>query len=797
MVWANALVLGLGGLLLTIPIILHFLMQPKPKVLMFPALRFIRERQMSNRSRMRLRHVLLLLLRCLLILLMAAALAGPTVASREFGQWLTVGGIGVLALVLAFTLAAAWFVARKRSMLLVGILGLLLVGNLVYGGYATIKLLNSESAQLIGDSQAPVTALILIDSSCRMSYLFENRENLDRAKEIGNWLLEQFPSDSQVCVLATDGQQPFFSVDLGAAKNRIDNLRVNYLSSFIPQSLAAGLQLLNQAIHERKEIYILTDLTRRSWNGGDANLVLKKLEDDPATSLFVIDVGVETPTNFMLSPINLSADTITQTGQVELTSSIQRLGNAAQRNVRMSIEKPDPTRPVIRDKQVLLPDKFWERTQTVDIQQGSVTPFKFQFAETLPLGTHHGQLELIGGDSLAIDDVRYFTVEVREAWKVLILYPQGVNPGNLYDAISPPRQRDAGTSLYDVTLADQNEIASLMLDQFQAVFLLNPTPISDTTWVRLEQYVSQGHGLGIFLGNNAASGPFADESFTTPAAQKVLTGKLSRQWRRKRELADLFLSPDNLSHDILAPFRSWEEAVPWNRFPIFIHWGIEPDDDQPGVTTQTVMKYGNGQPAIINRTIGDGRIIIMTTSITESAGEQAWNELFIGYSLPAWLLVRQISQYLVQSQSDQLNLVVGATATLRNDPRQFPEQYRIFTPRTEQTPAQVTAVDGRIRYRFTETPGNYRLKGNREGRPVLRGFSVNLNEAETDLSRMTQSEVDSMLGRGRYQLAKKKDEIQRQQGTTRRGKEFYPLLLIMVAVIMGVEYLMSNRFYAS
>ena len=79
----------------------------------------------------------------------------------------------------------------------------------------------------------------------------------------------------------------------------------------------------------------------------------------------------------------------------------------------------------------------------------------------------------------------------------------------------------------------------------------------------------------------------------------------------------------------------------------------------------------------------------------------------------------------------------------------------------------------------------------------MRGFSVNLPEAATDLTRVEIDELDGVLGPERYQLAKKKDEIQRQQGTTRRGQEFYPLLMLMLLVVFGVEYLMSNRFYQS
>ena len=795
MVWANALVLGLGGLLVAAPVILHFLMQPKPKEHVFPALKFLRERQLTNRSRMRMQHILLLLLRCLLILLMAAALAGPTVAAGAFANYVTLGLVGISALVIGIAFAAAMFVAKKRNGLLIGILGLLLLGHLLYGGYAAYKLANSESGQLLGDSRDPVSALLIIDSSCRMSYTQDSKDSLAKAKEISSWLLEQFPSDSQVAVLATDGEPAFFSVDVGAARNRAESVEINYKGAFLPETIAAGMELFDQAIYERKEIYVLTDMTRRSWTGSDSQNILKKLENDLAISVFVFDVGQKEYQNFSLAPLRLGSEAIADGGQLELSTTIDRVGAAAQRALRLVIEKPDNSRPVIRDKQVLVPDKFWERTQTVDIRENSNANVSFQFSQKLPRGVHHGRVEIVGDDSLVVDDVRYFSIEVRDAWKVAVVCPADVNPNNYSFAVSPPRDQIIGNSLYEVTIIDQAKLSSVKLDAFQAVVLLDPEPVSDAMWVRLEQYVAQGHGLGVFLGRNALNNGVADLSFTSLAAQKLLTGTLTRPWERDRDNPDLFLSPDNLSHEIFAPFRSWEEAVAWNDFPIHAYWGMEPQEDTEGVTTQTILKYGNGHPAIINRLINNGRVLVMTTSLTESSSDRAWNDLFVGYSLPAWLLVREITNYLVQSQADHLNLSIGQTATLQNDVRKFPESYRIFTPRTKGAPAKVTTVGDQIRYRFTETPGTYRIKGDRSG-PVLRGFSVNLNEAETDLTRIMPAEVDEVLGAGRYQLATEKDEIQRQQGTSRRGQEFYPLLVLLVAVIMGVEYIMANKFYS-
>ena len=790
MVWANAAVLGLGGALLTLPIILHFLMQPKPKILEFPALRFVRKRQFINRSRARLKHVVLLLLRCLLILLMAAALAGPSVASREYGQWVILGAVCVSLIVVALVLAMALFMAEIRNNILIVVLSAILLGHVVYASWAGIKLLNSDSAQLLGDSAAPVSALIIVDTSCRMDYRRENKSNLERAKEISRWLIEQFPSESQACVMSTGDEAPFFSVDLGAARNLIDNLEIDFGSLSIPTRMTDGMKLLDEAVHERREIYVVSDLSQKSWESNNNNL-LTELTAKSEYSMFVIDVGQESVVNTALSPIELNSDFLTTGGELELSTSVARTGGPQQRSVRFRLERPDKTRPVIRDRKLLVPEKFHERVKTFELKNQVAEPLTFKFSESLELGTHHGMVEIVGDDSFTHDNQRFFTIEVRPAWNVLIVHGRDVTPDNLTDAIVD----EGDSSLFAATIVHQNDMPS-NLEKFDAVFMLDPDAgISDTTWSLINQYVSRGHGLGIFLGANAAAGAGADVTFQTEAAQVLLTGKLERQWRRPD--SDLYFSPENLAHPIFSPFRKWETSVPWNQFPVFKHWSIE-SDDWNKYPTQTILRYGNGKPAIIERLLGDGRVLIVTTPITEAAqmdGRDPWNALFIGYPLPAWLIVKQISEYLVQSRANRLNLHVGEVARLKNDIRKYPVDYRVFTPRTTQTPAKVVTVENAIKYRFTSSPGQYRLKGNLD-EPVLRGFSVNIGDGQTDLTRTQPASIDKILGAGRYQMATDKSQIQRQQGTTRRGQEFYPILILIMLVVLAVEYLMSNRFYS-
>src|SRR3972149_1759256 len=72
-----------GAALVAAPIILHLVMKQQPKHLVFPALRFIQRREDANRRQLRLRHLLLLLLRCCAIVFLALAMARPSLRFLE------------------------------------------------------------------------------------------------------------------------------------------------------------------------------------------------------------------------------------------------------------------------------------------------------------------------------------------------------------------------------------------------------------------------------------------------------------------------------------------------------------------------------------------------------------------------------------------------------------------------------------------------------------------------------------------------------------------------------------------
>ena len=65
----------------------------------------------------------------------------------------------------------------------------------------------------------------------------------------------------------------------------------------------------------------------------------------------------------------------------------------------------------------------------------------------------------------------------------------------------------------------------------------------------------------------------------------------------------------------------------------------------------------------------------------------------------------------------------------------------------------------------------------------------------TNLTRVDLDDLTNMLGEDRFQLAREREELVRQQGTTRLGQEFYPVLALSLGLLLALELIMSNRFY--
>ena len=770
-----------GGAFVAIPVLLHLIMRQRPRPFVFPALRFVQQRRLANQRKLQLRHWILLALRCAAIALVALALARPSVASANVSNWLSLGLIGVVAVAVAL-IAAAAHVVRAPKPVIFGLWGVA-AAQVVALAVMFVRSL-SGGAPVLGDQEAPVAAVIVVDTSPRMEYRHDNETRLARAQETAQWLVRQLPADSEVAVADSRSGSGAFAVDRAAAGKMIERLRPTGTPRPLPEVIAAAINLAGQNERPRKEVYVFTDLARAAWDSPAAAELARLLETNRHVLLYVIDVGVNQPRNFALGDLTLSSELLSRGSELALEVDVSAVGPGAAKTVEVQVEQPDPTLPILRDGKPVLPKAIRRGSQEVKLAAGGSERVRFTLRGLEP-GVHQGLVRLVGEDGLALDDVRFFTVEVQEAWPVLVVAPAGVSTTYLTEALAPRELRETGQARFECTVIDQSRLASQELGDYRAVALLDPTPLTPDEWTKLAEFAERGGGVALFLGHNAQ--PLA--SFQTPEAAGVLGGKLTRQ---TRSAGDLFVSPRSYDHPITAAFRQIETNVPWNRFPVFFHWNL----DELTSTARSIIPYGNNKPALVENRVGRGHVLVLTTPISDPPrpqGYEAWNRLATGEDAwPCFVLVNEMLLYLTGSGQSRLNLQAGETAVLPNDESLFPDRYQLFTPLDQ--PQDVPARDGRVTVRFTDQPGAYRLRGNKNG-PLVRGFAVNLSGKTSDLTRLAPERLDELLGKGRYQLARDRDEINRAVGNDRIGAEFYPLLASLVALVLGLEHVLANRFY--
>jgi len=771
----------IGGLLIAVPFLIHLAMRRKPSAKLFPALRFVRKKQVTNKRTLRFKQWLLLLLRSLLLAILVFALAGPSADRLVAGNWVIIGALSLLILLVAVVLITAVAGQVSRSVvIMITIVLLLLTG---FDGLFVYSTLTNDKSVLVGDEDAAVAVVLVFDNSPRMGYQQNDQTRLAAGQIIGDWLVRQLPNDSQIAVVDLAVQPHVFSQDINSAVHAIEQLQITYTPESLQTAIRSALDLISASELPRHEIYLFTDLAQSAWETIPESLSVALRAAD--VELFLVDVGLEQPDNVALGITKLSGAVLTQHGSIDLTVNVQSIGRATQRTVTLKLENPDPTLPVITDGELQTPTTAKLAEQVVAFAKSDVPTtqvLSFSLSGLAP-GEHHGSLTLTGVDGLAIDDVRYFTVSVRPAWNILVVAPPDVPTRFFTEAIAPASERQMGHSPYRIKIVRDRNLIGEDLSLYTGVVFIDPPPLSQDLQQQLSAYVANGGSLGLFLGHHME---LSAGSLNTD----LLGGTLTRQWRAD---AGNFLEIRDAQHHSLRAFQAMPGSVPWAQFPIMRYWHLE----NLGAQTQTVMQFSQTRhPALVQCNHGKGTVLTLLTPISEPAQipeRTSWNELVSGEdNWPYFLLINGITETLVSTGESRFNYLAGETVQISNASTTYPDRYQLFTPDADVQDTRV--IDETIQIPFTQRPGSYRLKGIQDG-PIVRGFSVNVPEQYSDLQRLTQTALERRLNGIDFQVARSRHEIEFGVRQRRVGQEFYPLLLVLFAIVFFLEHLMSNRFY--
>ena len=598
--------------------------------------------------------------------------------------------------------------------------------------------------QKFGQADTPVHRVIVIDGSFSMDFRGDEQSLFERAQQRASELVQD-ASVGDTFTLIVMGQPPELvyprpSSDKTAVVREISALKVSHQGA----DLSATLQMIHKILDvksgaelgvDQQVVYFFSDLGRASWE-------LPEITGLPATaspdqgelssarqqvaklatiaSLVVVDVGQEDMPNCAVVRVGSRTPFATPRDSASIFGVVANYGPTAETALPVQLRVED----VVVDE------------KTVDIAPRGEVSVDFTHRFQTP-GNHQVSLQ-IAADRLTIDNRRSLILPVKEELQVLCVAGRVGAASYLVHALNPASSESAADSLYHPVVVSEGELVDIDFHQFDCVVLCNVAQFTKAESLRLVEYLRKGGGVIAFLGDQVRA-----DQYNQMLAEDSVTGNLF-----PARLGDLTsrpsygLDPQDYQHPIVEVFQGQQRSGLLTT-PVACYYQLEISEDHKHV--QTAVALENGDPFVVTAPVGRGRSVLVATSCdldsVDPATGQPWT------TMPAWPsflpLVREMLIYAT-GPADALGArrvgePIGASAPNGT----FGQEVRIERPDKHVDTVSLADLPGGLVWSYdqTELSDVYTVTV----RDHVQKFALNINPAESDLTRMSQEELPPEL----------------------------------------------------
>lgn len=708
-----------GTLAAGIPIALHFFYRSRYRKLPWAAMKFLLTSVEQTSRRLRFQEILLLLCRCALLILLAMALARPSTSAGK------------------------------------------------------------GSAR--GDA---VDAVFVIDTS----YSMEAREGavtrLQQAKAAALSVLDQLPAHSTVQIISSSDRAallgPRAPSNLDQAKQLISDIQVSHQATDFLPGIREAHAALRRGQSPNRELYLFSDMQKLGWeqqgttlvemlktihNGGASETTDAAAADPgsktglpsrfPPASIYMVRCGSREPRNVAVVDI-VPQSGVPHTGErAGFAILVRNSGQETVRNLQVSLTidgstKEKETQPIAEIKRgetraipvTVKLDKVGLRILTAEVQS----------------------------DELDADNRFDRVIYVRDQVRMLIIdgAPDEREPEKsasffLAHALAPVREGERGKYHVQPRVIPASQAAASLLVNQDIVALVNVSLQSGgvrkgetlpADFVRhLHTFVRQGHGLVIFGGDNVSADAYNKLLFER---HKLLPYKLDKLVEAPAD-KPLYLDRNSIESAFYRKFREDENYKGLNKVEVTRALGVdEPSPSakpagEEGEATNVVLRYSNGKAAVATRRVGNGEVMLITTS-----AEPRWTDWPLRYGLYVPFLDVTLS-HLLHVQTQNHNARAGEPLRWQPPEADASRSFAVLQPDGRRVRlGQATIEKGRPIVTAADTPhaGIYRIVPADES-PEMREakgtmavpFAVvpDLRESE-NLETLPDSDIDKRLG---------------------------------------------------
>lgn len=726
----------LGGLLLVgVPVLLHLIMRQKPRHLSFPAFRFLRQRHLINRRKLRLQHLLLLLLRMGVIAALCLALARPRLAAERIST-------------------------------------------------------------LLGDER-PIAAVFLFDTSASMEYNAAGRDRLEEAKQRARELLDEMDGGSQVALIHSSddvGEGGIEWTSPSQAQSRLETLHFRPAGAALNRPVERALRLLDKVGQSEEApprfLYVLSDRTRACW---DTQSGTPKPPD--GTRVLFVDVGVEKPSDLAIEKVEAVPPIVAPGGHLQIQVTVRATGADFDTELLCSFENELESdhaaeRQAIRlaagesrvfvfehDVAASPPGASGEtiRQVTVKHQTPDALPFNNAAFATFLVRERRKVLTLVGDKKPDKGPPPW------KAWQTVL---------KVMDTFSEDqRTTDDVKSMDDKTMrayaivcvfqiAPSEELWQKLERYVREGGSLIIVPGGEELLADRRHFNDEGARTGLLPG----------------ILEKIERNARDRPLVRWSDFPANHPLPSFFRKTMLSANPDFGKLESWPG--VNAYWIVTPAREK--TATLATYADAARHPALLERSLGQGHVILFTTPMDarELDRNRYWHNYWGLDSSFGLVLIDQVYRYLAgDSTPPELNYLCGQVPRLRLSVLP-PPPYTLDGPNLAVSETSIKGGPGENPLPLPQavSPGNYVVRD--ANNRVLAGCSLNVHPRESDLERVPADEIESALGKDTLLQVGRSVSLKDALTSLRPPPmELLPWLMMAVLIVLAVESLLANRFY--
>lgn len=627
-------------------------------------------------------------------------------------------------------------------------------------------------AALWGGADSAV--VVVLDNSASMGQVDQERARVDTALGAAGEIFRQLSDADEVALLITNGPAHPETRQLGHRQDKIrqvlNQVKPSYGRADLTGAVAEARELLAKSTAVNRQIFILSDVQATSWEGFSPSAAPKdEATPDPKASqraipMVVVDCARAPKANVGVRDVRVESTAPVAGVLVQVTVELQNMSTVAQqRHVELLL---DGVREADSPMLELSPEGRARYTLSCTPQQS---------------GLHRGEVRLVGQDGSALDDRRYFAIEVGQGIPVAIVKPARHEISCLETsfyverALAPEEKGGWALEAKSLTLA---ELPSEPLATYRVVYLVDVPALEQEAAERLADYVKSGGNVVWICGDNVDPATYNRMSEVTHGA--LLPAALLDMRTPEKGRDSWHISELDHEHPATRPFL--EPASLYQSVLVTKYVRL---DTKAAPDARVLGRLDSGDPVLVQRRVGEGSVTLWATSAHVGWTNWPLRPIF----LP--LLLRMTFE-LAGAESARHAAFAGAPLVVPLESRR-PSSVEVQPPSGALVRLPVNGADNTFRYSDTHDIGIYRVRLQEADKSEELAFAVNLDPEELEPKKLDRQEFQARLGTTPLVWADNPDDLADTFRLLREGKNLWDVFLWAVLAVLVGETLIANR----